>query len=140
MNTMYMFTWLFWQTVSAARYFSQVSILVLAVAVVCIAIGRRGLLRLSLRSWSVIAVCYAVPFLILVWGTLMHYEEATDAGPVWRTYIIGALLLCFVSLVLLSIWRFVGSRLVTFGLLLPPAWFSLCTAFIAGMSVTNDWI
>ena len=140
MTTIHFFNWLLWQAISASLYFWQVSLGVLVVAVVCIAIDRCGFRHLSLRRCLVVLAGYAIPFVILTWGAVMHYEGAAAARPVWRSYVIGALLLCLGLLIFASTWRFAGSRLLTLAVLLPPAWFSLCAAFIAAMSVTNDWI
>src|SRR5438067_10683395 len=106
-----MFLWLLSQAWSAALYFWQVSLVVIAIALLCIVIGSRGLLRFSWRAWFIVASVYAAPFLIVLWGTLMHFEGARAGGPAWRAYFIGALLLCVALLALLSIWRFAGSRL-----------------------------
>jgi hypothetical protein len=139
-NTKDTFLWLLWQSYAVPLYFWQVSLVVGGIALITIAVGWRGLLRLSLRSWCILASAYLVPFLILFWGALMRYEGIKGDAPIWRVYIVGALLLLFLFVSLLSICRFAGSRLVAVGILLPSAWLSLCAAFIAGMSLTNDWI
>ena len=130
---------LLWQSYIAPLYYLEVSLPLIAMSLLSIGIGRRGLSRLSWRSWCVLLSAYLVPFLIASWGALMQYSGPVQ-GPVWPAFVILGLVLSLVFFCLLSIWRLAGSRLVTIGVLLPSVWFSLLTAFTACMAVTNNWI
>ena len=140
MNTKDAFLWLLWQSYSVPFDFWRISLAIGTVALITIAVGWRGLLRLSFRSWCILASAYLVPFSILFWGALMRYDGAENQEPLWHLYVVGVLLLLLLFASLLSIWRLAGSHLVALGILLPSVWLSLCAAFVAGMSLTNAWI
>ncbi len=70
----------------------------------------------------------------------MWHTDASVAAPQWTSYVLGALLVGGVLFFGLCIWRSPGLRWLALALSLFAAWLTCCSAFIAAMALTNDWL
>jgi hypothetical protein len=136
--------WLAEQSLSMLGYFWQITLpLVIAVLAAlihqfyCMRSGfkfvKRHLLLLSPLSFSI---------LILIWGALMEHPTGPDTpvAPDWPTYVIVAFLGLQMLLSVWLVWTMKTLRWLTlFGGAL-QMWFSFACSFVAGMSVTGDWL
>lgn len=95
-------------------------------------------------TWRARELLVLLPFvtwlLLLVWGTFMRHENSQTLAPHWPSYVVGAVLLSHIPVSALVIWKTRGVRLVAGASSLLAGWCALCAAFIAGMSVTGDWL
>jgi len=133
--------WLSWQAASGLLYFWPVT---LVLAGVVVAVGVRSAKRqdLTVRClvWSIVPGL--VPLVLLVWGTLF---ERADSGRAfgdlgWRSNAVTVLLVAIVPLVAFVVWRVKQCRWFATACGALAAWSSVWAAFVAGMSVTGDWI
>ncbi len=99
--------------------------------------------RLARTGWETRAwlfTPFVLPVVVLAWGAAMAHTDASNAAPQWTSYVLGVLLLGGLLFFALCIWRSAGLRWLAFGLSLFAAWLTCCSAFIAAMALTNDWL
>ncbi len=134
------FLWMVEQAWSAVVYFWVVSIPLFMVACAAVAASIRRLAHSGWQTCAWLSAPFAMPLVVLTWGTAMGHTGASVAAPQWTSYVLGALLVVGVLLFTLCIWRSAGFRWLAFGLSLFAAWLTCCSAFVAGMSLANDWL
>jgi hypothetical protein len=125
---------------SALTWFTPVTIglLVLLVAAVAYTHAWR---RVPCRARELLVL---VPFLtcivLLAWGTFMKHEDSHTLAPHWLSYMVAAILIFHIPISVVVIWKTKGYRLLASVSCLFAGWCALCAVFIAGMSVTGDWL
>lgn len=83
----------------------------------------------------------AVTLLILVWGALMwHSPMAQSLAPSWPSYVVLALIVIQLLVSIGVVWAMKGYRWFSTFTVALELWFGLACAFVAGMSVTGDWL
>jgi hypothetical protein len=128
--------WLAEQAISALLYFWPVT-LVLAVAF-AIALALKSPFTISgsfRRRHLSVFLPLLVTLLILIWGTVMH-----DSQTSWPDYIVDALVITQFSVGIWVIWFMKGYRWFSVFAVALQQWLGLACAFVAGMSVTGDWL
>ena len=133
--------WLSGQALAAVLYFWPVT-LALAVVVGVVAFKTAKQRRLAVRCIVGSAAPAVIPILIIAWGTAF---ERVDAGrafgdPGWHSHAVTALLAVVVPLVGIAVWKAAGCRWLAVAIGAFIGWCSMWAAFVAGMSVTGDWI
>jgi len=83
----------------------------------------------------------AVTLLILGWGAVMqHPSSAQTLAPSWPSYVVLALLILQLFVSIWVVWTMKGYRWFSAFTVALEQWFGLACAFVAGMSVTGDWL
>ena len=78
---------------------------------------------------------------IIIWGVILHHDTSSQTlAPRWPTYIIDSLLILHLPLAVVLVRQTRGHRWFASCVIALELWFSLCAAFVAGMSVTGDWL
>jgi hypothetical protein len=96
--------------------------------------------KFSRRHLSVFLPMTAT-LLILFWGAVMkHPGDSPNLGPSWPGYIVQALFFVQLAASIWAVWLMKGYRLFSIFTVVLELWFALACAFIAGMSVTRDWL
>jgi len=99
----------------------------------------QGLPR-SLSHWLLLTSPFAIPFIIIAWGTIMEYDESVPNISSWYDKVIIIPILGQLALSTLTIRKLKGCRLFTLSIGLLQLWCSCCAAFIASMAITGDWL
>jgi hypothetical protein len=134
------FVWMTEQAWSAVVYYWPLTLALLAAIIVATFLSRRAISHSAARTRLWLAAPLSVPFVILLWGTAMAHSDAATAAPRWPAYALTALLGGSLFFFALCVWRAIGLRWLALAVVLFAAWLTSCTAFIAGMSIANDWI
>jgi hypothetical protein len=90
-------------------------------------------------AWLLLPV--VVPIALLLWG--VAFRETGSASlerSTWQEHGVSLLLLAHVPLVAISTWRTQRRRLFAFAVGVFIAHYSFWAAFLAEMSVRNDWL
>jgi hypothetical protein len=83
----------------------------------------------------------AVTLLILTWGAVMqHPGNAQTLAPKWLSYVVLALLIVQLLVSIWVVWAVKGYRWFSAFTVALELWFGLACSFVAGMSVTGDWL
>ena len=83
----------------------------------------------------------AVTLLILVWGSVMHHPSTSQSlAPNWPGYVVLALIIIQFLVGIWVVWTMKGYRWFSAFTVALEQWFGLASAFVAGMSVTGDWL
>ena len=127
--------WLAMQSISGMVYFFPATATVVVVSLTAIILNRPS--RNEKYRYLPLAL-FLFPLIYLLYG-FVFASKWSDA-PTWAGYDI--FLLLFIQLVVSIgvIVRMKGLRLYAFGISLLAAYVGLSFAFIAGMSVTGDWL
>jgi hypothetical protein len=79
--------------------------------------------------------------LTLVWGTIMqHPSDSPNLAPGWPGHVLQALFIAQLAASIWVVWLMKGYRLFSIFAVMLELWFALGCAFVAGMSVTGDWL
>lgn len=81
----------------------------------------------------------AVSLLILVWGSIMRADQQSLA-PDWPRHVIMGLLITQFLAGIGVVCALKGYRWFSAAAVLLQQWFGAACAFVAGMSVTGDWL
>ncbi len=83
----------------------------------------------------------AVTLLILLWGAVMEHPGTSQSlAPTWPSYVVLALLIVQALVSIWVVWAMKGYRWFSAFTVALEQWFALACAFVAGMSVTGDWL
>ncbi len=93
------------------------------------------------RRHLVILSPLAVTLLILIWGSVMQHPSTSQSlAPSWPGYVVLALLIIQLIVGIWVVWAMKGYRWFSAFTVALEQWFGLACAFVAGMSVTGDWL
>jgi hypothetical protein len=135
--------WLAEQAMSDLFYYWPVTLalvagLVLTLAVRSPLVGFGSQFR---RRHLLVLTPLAVTLLILVWGAAMEHPSTSQTlAPSWPSYVVLALLIVQVLVSIWVVWAMKGYRWFSAFTVALEQWFGLACAFVAGMSVTGDWL
>jgi hypothetical protein len=135
--------WLAEQAMGTLFYFWPVTLALVAGFVRTLGVrspflGSRSQFR---RRHLVVLAPLAVTLLILVWGAAMEYPTTSQAlAPNWPRYVVLALLIFQLLVGIWVVWAMKGYRWFSAFTVALEQWFGLACAFVAGMSVTGDWL
>jgi hypothetical protein len=135
--------WLLGQAISALFYFWPISLILVAGFIVTLLVRSPFIGSGSTfhRRHLVVLSPLFVTLLIIILGTVMaHPSTSQSQAPSWPSYLVDAFLLIQLLVSIWVVWLMKGYRwfsVFTVGL---EQWFGLACAFIAGMSVTGDWL
>ena len=133
--------WLAEQAFSVLLYFWPVTVVLVAGVVATLAL-KFPLLRSQFCSrYLLIFSPLAVTLLTLLWGALMHHPSTSQTpAPSWPSYVVLALLTVQILISIWVVWLMKGYRWFSAFTVMLEQWFGLACAFVAGMSVTGDWL
>ena len=134
------FFWMAEQAWSVVMYFWAVSAALFLLPCAALILRWRRLADSDWRTRAWLAAPFLMPIVVLLWGASMAHTDGSVAAPRWTPYVLGLLLLWSLFFFALCIWRTPGLRWAAAALAVLAAWFTLCSAFIAGMALTNDWL
>lgn len=134
------FFWLFMQMWYGPREEMLVAIgLIIIVAATCFYI--HIIRRHSFNKIELLALIpFITMFLLLFWGTLFAHQDSQIAAPQWPSYVILAIFACHIPVCGFVIWKAKGFRLLAVEISLLAGWCAFWAFFVAGMSVTGDWL
>lgn len=135
--------WLAAQAMSALLYFWPFTLALTIPFVVTLMLKSpfMGIENKVCRHHLSVFLPLAVTLLILVWGTVMKCpDDSQSLAPNWPSYVITALLIIQLIIGIWVIWFMKGYRLFSTFTVALELWFTLACAFVAGMSVTDDWL
>jgi hypothetical protein len=145
MTTWSYFAWLFRQAADGLLYMWPVT-----AALVCpLAIGLFRYLQRSSRipgGWLLHVTPLLVPVAILVVGTVYACENCSPSSlgqgvhHVWAGYVIDTLLLVQLAAAVWLIKAAKGARFVASALQVMNLWWTFWASFLAGMSISGDWL
>ena len=93
------------------------------------------------KNHLLVFVPLIIPLLILLWAIIMHHPiHSQGLAPAWPTYVVFALLIIQLIVSIGIIYLMKGYRWFSIFAALLEFWFGLICGFIAGMSVTGDWL
>ncbi len=115
--------------------FWPVTILLVLLAVMVVIFRPPALKRESL--WLLLPL--PLPLLILLWGGFMAAEHESPPNN-WQSIVLKVLVLAFLPCACFILKSCKGFRLTALTIVLLEAWFTLCCAYIAAMSVSNTWL
>jgi hypothetical protein len=91
------------------------------------------------HAFSVRELALLIPFVtapvLLAWGTMF-----ADTPNQWPVHMLPAILILHLSITAVLIWRGRGHRLLAVSTGLLATWCAFWSWFIAGMSVTGNWV
>ncbi|HEX7860755.1 MAG TPA: hypothetical protein VF773_10540 [Verrucomicrobiae bacterium] len=87
----------------------------------------------------IVFVPLAIAFSKLLWGALMR-SPGTGSRPDWTFQVILILLAAQFLASVWVIWKMKGFRWIALFAVALQFWFGLGSAFVAGMSITGDWL
>ena len=133
--------WLAEQAFSALRYYWPVTVVLMAGVVTTLAL-KFPLLNSQFRSRHLLIFSpLAVTLLILLWGSVMEYSNSSQSlAPAWPSCVVLALLIVQALVSIWVVWAMKGYRWFSAFTVALEQWFALACAFVAGMSVTGDWL
>ena len=141
MRTISYTIWLAEQASGALLYYWGITLFLAAGLVVSLIIqaplarGNRRLGHLAIFVPSVITI------LILSFGALMaHPTDSPQFAPTWPKYVVLALLVCQFLACIAVVVTMNGYRIFAAFLVGVQLWYGLACAFVAGMSVSGDWL
>jgi hypothetical protein len=143
LNRVEFFGWLLWKSIDLAVYAWPLTLGLLVVLVVAIVRQYRRDSPGSSIPWTLIALGFAFPLAILVYGSIQH-----ATGPNWTprpgahlapgiVYGILGLQIVFVGS---ATWRARNARGIVGALGACQLWWSMGAGFITIMAVTGDWL
>jgi hypothetical protein len=135
--------WLAEQAMSALFYFWPVTLALVIPFIITLALKSpfMGSEPKFCRRHLSVFLPLAVTLLILVWGTVMeHPSDSQSLAPSWPSYVVDALLIIQLLVSIWVVWFMKGYRWFSVFTVVLEQWFALACAFVAGMSVTGDWL
>ena len=134
------FLWLADQALGGLLYFWPLTLgLTVLVVATLVGVVRRRDLTVRNVLWSVTPVM--IPAALIAWGVVFRDVGLDDDLQLtWESRAVYALLLAQLPVSTVAVWRAVSARLFAAALSALIAHYSFWAAFVAGMSVTNDWI
>jgi hypothetical protein len=134
------FFWLADQAFSGLVFAWPITMIQLAcVAATVVVAIRRHRLSPSDAAWSVFPM--VVPLTLLAWGVLFQNTGLDENLELtWQAKAVYGLLLMQLPVAALAIWRAANARLVAVATAAFISHYSVWAAFVAGMSVTDDWL
>src|ERR1700678_479986 len=97
-------------------------------------------MKFQRRHFSVFSPFLETLLIIILGSVIAHSSNSQREARSWPSYRIDALLLIQLPVSIWVVWLMKGYRwfsVFTVGL---EQWFCLACAFVAGMSVTGDWL
>ena len=133
--------WLAEQSFSSLVYCWPVT-LILAVGCLVTAVVKSPFRPFQFRArHSLILAPLLVSLLILVWGAVMeHPSDSQSLAPTWPSYVVLALVVAQLLTGIYVVCVMKGNRWFSAFAVALEQWFGLACAFVAGMSVTGDWL
>jgi hypothetical protein len=134
------FFWLAEQAFSGLLFAWPITVILLAlVAATFIAAIGKHRLAVSNAAWSLLPI--VVPLTLLAWGVVFK-QTGLDANLnlTWQAKAVYVLLVGQIPVAVLAIWRAVNARLLAAATAAFISHYSVWAAFVAGMSVTDDWL
>lgn len=134
------FFWLADQAFGGLLYAWLISLpLLVFVGAALIIATRRHRLTLSNIAWSLSPI--AVPIALLMWGVVFRRTGLdADLKMTWQAYAVYGLWLAQIPVAAVAIWRAKHARLLAADAAAFISHYSFWAAFVAGMSVTDDWL
>lgn len=135
--------WLCGQAMSALFYFWPISLILVAGFVIALVVRSPffGAGAKFCRRHLFIFSPLVVTMLILILGTVMaHPSTSQIQAPSWPDYLVDVLLFIQLVVSIWVVWLMKGYRWFSVFAVALQQWFGLACAFIAGMSVTGDWL
>jgi hypothetical protein len=135
--------WLARQAISALLYFWPVTLTLAAAFILTLAlrsplVGSESQLR---RRHLLLLSPLAVTLLILCWGAAMQHPSTSQTlAPSWPSHVVLALLVLQFLVSIWVVWAMKDYRWFSASTVALEQWFGLACAFVAGMSVTGDWL
>jgi hypothetical protein len=135
------FFWLAGQSLSALLYFWPITT-VLCLGFCVAVIFNFPFLPFRFRSrYLLVFIPLGISLLILFWGTIMqHPSNSPHSGVAWPSYVVNALLILQLLLSIVVVCMMKGYRWFSTSVVLLELWIGLACAFLAGMSITGDWL
>jgi CDP-diglyceride synthetase len=135
MNTVSYLFWLTKMAFSVVVYAWFISVPLFAACVIA-----------TVRAWRVgdrdgrakirgLRALYCFPAFMLILGTIFRKHPA-----VWLNYGVWGFMILLVCLGIVLVVRLRGVRLAASSHMLVVIWLSLCSLFVAGMSISDDWL
>jgi len=93
-----------------------------------------------LISELVILLPFAIPVILLIWGTIMAHQDNQTLAPSWPAWVAVTLLASYVPLTGIAIWKAKGFRLLASATGLLAGWFSVLVYLPTVMAITGNWI
>jgi drug/metabolite transporter (DMT)-like permease len=140
MNHIACFFWLAEESWSALRYYWPIT-LALVAAVVVTSIFNFPFARSRFHHrYLLVLLPLGVSLLILVWGSLMRNSGQHSVAPTWPSHVILGLLVAQFLTGIGVVCALKGYRWFSAAVVLLEQWVGVAFAFVAGMSVTGDWL
>ena len=136
------FAWLLSMSVDLALYAVPITVALLFALVVAVLRHYRRAERPRI-PWGAIVVGFAIPLLILVYGTIRAAEGTNwtpRSGVQFAPWIVYGCLGAHVLLVALAAWRTPNARGLVVAIGACQFWWSIGAGFVALMSVTGQWL
>lgn len=138
--------WLFRQAADGLRFLWPITAALVGMLAVAVIRARQRPSTRIRGGWSLQLAPLVVPIAILAVGAAYACEQCSPSSlgqgvrHVWPGYFVDALLFAHVIAVVWLIrlangWRFVSSSLQAIGL-----WCTFWASFLAGMSISGDWL
>lgn len=132
--------WLAVQSWSALRYYWPIT-LALVVALVAVSTFNFPFSRSRFRRQHLLVfVPLGVSLLILIWGSVMRHSDQQSLAPVWPSRVVFGLLIAQLLAATGVVCAMKGYRWFSAAAVLFEQWVGAAFAFVAGMSVTGDWL
>ena len=83
---------------------------------------------------------FLITFLILLIGTVFAHRNSHTEAPKWPVYLLLGVASMHIPLGIYLVWKNKDYRWSIVAINLLQIYISICSLFIAGMSVTGDWL
>ena len=87
-----------------------------------------------------VLVPLVIAVFILAWGSFMRPSDSQTLAPAWSSQVVTGLLITQALAAIGVVCCMKGYRWFSLFAVLMEMWFGLACAFVATMSVTNDWL
>ncbi len=135
--------WLAAQAMSALFYFWPITLALVAGFIITFAVRSPffGSGSKFYRHHLFVLLPLVVTLLILIFGAVMeHPSTSQNQAPSWPSYVVDALVIVQLFISIWVVWFMKGYRWFSVFTVALEQWFAIACAFVAGMSVTGDWL
>jgi len=141
MNKIQYFFWLMLQTWSGMSYDWKISLTLLIIALLTLLLNNPFRHKSSTRqNLLFLLMPFAVTFMIFLIGTIFAHNNSHSLPPKWPVYLLIGMASLHIPLGGFLVWKMKGFRWMTITLNIFQMQLSRWALFVAGMSVTGDWL
>ena len=132
--------WLASQAWSVVTHFWPISLAVLVPLLIALGLSRHVILHIRRRAFLLLISPLLAPLFILIWASALRHTDPHGTAPMWPQHVLYGSLIAMLPLAAFVVWRSVGHRWLALSVSLVALWLCLCSAFVATMSLSNDWL